>query len=315
MQNRAHADVRKQNTAQADMRTQDSAQADVRTRNRARANVHLQRVLRDITVPLAENLSTYGGSDLECLIESVNQGWTLSPFITVELFRLSNARNPHSSSRAIIDSSEFSVTSQGFDRPWSFSVIHSRSYIDPVLAAAKQDEEPGNSSERMPTPQTLRSRPRHQQRRRGGLSAGIRATLQTTLTSHDVNAKPLAARLGEPERPSLLSGSAAAPQSPPPSGSSHPGAIRSILFTDHEQFQALSPEIQPKVLAACAWLLLSEETQGRLNLKRRAKQAEVHARQAETSGLATAVRSMEDGDRKAIEFLQSVLLSDDDERD
>ncbi|OHE94860.1 hypothetical protein CORC01_09779 [Colletotrichum orchidophilum] len=285
------------------MRTQDSAQADV----------HLQRVLRDIIVPLAENLSTYGGSDRECLIESVNQGWTLSPFITVELFRLVeceeevNCENPdlivHGS---LAVSVRFEVT-----------LLPEAGLPPEFEAATKQDEEQGNSSERMPTPQALPSRPRPQQRRRGGLSAGIHATLQTTLTSHDVNAKPLAARLGEPERPSLLSGSAAAPQSPPPAGSSHPGheAIRSILFTDHEQFQALSPEIQQKVLAAFPWLVLSEETQGRLNLKRRAKQAEVHARQAETNWLATAIRSMEDGDRDAIEFLQSVLLSDDDERD
>ncbi|OHE90230.1 hypothetical protein CORC01_14472 [Colletotrichum orchidophilum] len=98
---------------------------------------------------------------------------------------------------------------------------------------------------------------------------------------------------GEPERPSSL--------------------IRgNSVYPVHRSFQAISPEIQPKVLAACAWLLLPEETQGRLNLKRRAKQAEVHARQAETNWLATAVRSMED---EAIEFLQSVLLSDDDERD
>ncbi|KAK0368068.1 hypothetical protein CLIM01_14577 [Colletotrichum limetticola] len=59
------------------------------------------------------------------------------------------------------------------------------------------------------------------------------------------------------QRPSFLGGSAAAP-----SASSHPGAghapsgaspletqhaaIQSILFTDHEQFEALSSEIQQK---------------------------------------------------------------------
>ncbi|KAK1712223.1 uncharacterized protein BDZ83DRAFT_656604 [Colletotrichum acutatum] len=135
----------------------------------------------------------------------------------------------------------------------------------------------------------------------------------------------------EPERSSSSDGSAAAPHSAPPSGSSHPGtsrasseassdetqheAIRSILFTDHEQFEALSSEMQQKVLEAFDWLLLSQETQDSLEAKRRAKQAEANARQAEADWLANAIRLMEDGDDDAIEFLQSVLLGDDDQRD
>ncbi|KAK0367658.1 hypothetical protein CLIM01_14986 [Colletotrichum limetticola] len=133
------------------------------------------------------------------------------------------------------------------------------------------------------------------------------------------------------QRPSLLSGSAASPQSAAPSVSSHPGAgrapsgassletqhaaIQSILFNDHEQFEALSSEIQQKVLAAFDWLLLSQETQDRLEAKRRAKQAEADARQAEADWLANAIRLIEDGDDDAIEFLQSVLLSHDNQCD
>ncbi|KAK1722902.1 uncharacterized protein BDZ83DRAFT_753927 [Colletotrichum acutatum] len=135
----------------------------------------------------------------------------------------------------------------------------------------------------------------------------------------------------EPERSSSSDGSAAAPHSAPLSGSSHPGtsrasseassdetqheAIRSILFTDHEQFEALSSEMQQKVLEAFDWLLLSQETQDSLETKRRAKQAEANARQAEADWLANAIRLMKDGDDDAIEFLQSVLLGDDDQRD
>ncbi|KXH60742.1 hypothetical protein CSAL01_09367 [Colletotrichum salicis] len=136
----------------------------------------------------------------------------------------------------------------------------------------------------------------------------------------------------EPERSSSSDGSAAAPHSAPPSGSSPPGqtgrasseasshetqheAIRSILFTDHEQFEALSSEMQQKVLRAFDWLLLSQETQDRLEAKRRAKQAEADARQAEADWLANAIRLIEDGDDDAIEFLQSVLLSHDNQCD
>ncbi|KAK1470221.1 hypothetical protein CTAM01_16900 [Colletotrichum tamarilloi] len=131
------------------------------------------------------------------------------------------------------------------------------------------------------------------------------------------------------QRPSFLSGSAASPQSAAPSVSSHPGAgrassgassletqhaaIQSILFTDHEQFEALSSEIQQKVLAAFDWLLLSPETQDSLGAKQRAKQAEANARQAEADWLAKAIRSIEEADQDAISFLHSVLLSDDGE--
>ncbi|EXF84619.1 hypothetical protein CFIO01_11755 [Colletotrichum fioriniae PJ7] len=135
----------------------------------------------------------------------------------------------------------------------------------------------------------------------------------------------------EPERSSSSDGSAAAPHSAPPSGSSPPGtgrasskasshetqheAIRSILFTDHEQFEALSSEMQQKVLGAFDRLLLSQGAQDRLEAKRRAKQAEANARQAEADWLANAIRLIEDGDDDAIEFLQSVLLSDNNQRD
>ncbi|KAK2778399.1 hypothetical protein CKAH01_11796 [Colletotrichum kahawae] len=84
----------------------------------------------------------------------------------------------------------------------------------------------------------------------------------------------------EPERSSSSDGSAAAPHSASLSGSSPPG-----------------------------------ETQDSLEAKRRAKQAETNARQAEADWLANAIRLMEDGDDDAIEFLQSVLLGDDDQRD
>lgn len=73
--------------------------------------------------------------------------------------------------------------------------------------------------------------------------------------------------------------------------------------------------MQQKVLRAFDWLLLSQETQDRLEAKRRAKQAEADARQAEADWLANAIRLIEDGDDDAIEFLQSVLLSHDNQCD
>ncbi|KAK0368014.1 hypothetical protein CLIM01_14629 [Colletotrichum limetticola] len=80
------------------------------------------------------------------------------------------------------------------------------------------------------------------------------------------------------QRPSFLSGSAASPQSAAPSVSTHSG-----------------------------------ETQDSLGAKRRAKQAEANARQAEADWEAKAIRSIEEADQDAISFLHSVLLSDDDE--
>ncbi|KAK1517371.1 hypothetical protein CABS01_16684 [Colletotrichum abscissum] len=126
------------------------------------------------------------------------------------------------------------------------------------------------------------------------------------------------------QRPSFLGGSAAAP-----SASSHPGAgrapsvasspetrhaaIRSTLFTDHEQFEALSSELQQNVLGAFDWLLLSQKRRDVLEVERRAKQAKANARQAEADWLAKAIRSIEEADQDAISFLRSVLLSDDGE--
>ncbi|KAK0370659.1 hypothetical protein CLIM01_11972 [Colletotrichum limetticola] len=130
------------------------------------------------------------------------------------------------------------------------------------------------------------------------------------------------------QRPSFLSGSAASPQSATPSVSrqqagrapsvaSSPetrhAAIRSTLFTDHEQFEALSSELQQNVLGAFDWLLLSQKRRDVLEVERRAKQAEANARQAEADWLAKAIRSIEEADQDAISFLRSVLLNDGDE--
>ncbi|KAK1973949.1 hypothetical protein LZ30DRAFT_440582 [Colletotrichum cereale] len=130
---------------------------------------------------------------------------------------------------------------------------------------------------------------------------------------------------GESECHSSFSGSGAPTQSAPPSGLSHlqrsdrapseapshqtqQEAIRSLLFTDHEQFEALSPEIQQNVLSAFDWLLFSQETQDSLEAKRRAKQAEA-------DWLAKAICSVAEADQDAVDFLQRVLLRNDNKRD
>ncbi|KAK2776646.1 hypothetical protein CKAH01_12296 [Colletotrichum kahawae] len=136
---------------------------------------------------------------------------------------------------------------------------------------------------------------------------------------------------GEPQRSSHSSASRIAPQSAPPSGSSQQSdraptdaplrrteqeIIRSLLFTDDEQFEALSPETQQKVLDMFASLSLFQQMQDSLEGQRRAKQAEATAKQAEADWLAGAIHVCEEAKRQAeeegIEFLHSVSLIDDD---
>ncbi|KAH0420273.1 hypothetical protein CcaCcLH18_14096 [Colletotrichum camelliae] len=92
--------------------------------------------------------------------------------------------------------------------------------------------------------------------------------------------------------------------------------IWSLLFTDDEQFEALSPETQQKVLGMFASLSLFQQMQDSLEGQRRAKQAEANAKQAEADWLAGAIHVCEDAKRQAeeegIEFLHSVSLIDDD---
>lgn len=92
-------------------------------------------------------------------------------------------------------------------------------------------------------------------------------------------------------------------------------AIRSLLFTNHDKFNSLSPEIQQQVLLAFDWLLRSQETQDSLQVERRAKQAEADARQAEADWLANAICFYEDRDLYVVDFLCNVFPSDDDAHD
>ncbi|KAH9225556.1 hypothetical protein K456DRAFT_43763 [Colletotrichum gloeosporioides 23] len=171
---------------------------------------------------------------------------------------------------------------------------------------------------------------------------------------------------GEPQRSSHSYASRIAPQLAPPSGSSQQSdcastdapprkteqeIIRSLLFTDDEQFEALSPETQQKVLDMFASLSLLKQMRDSLEGQRRAKQAEAHAKQAEAHAmqaeahamqaeanakqaeanakqaeanasqveadwLAGAIHVCEEAERQAdeegIEFLHSVSLIDDD---
>ncbi|KDN67954.1 hypothetical protein CSUB01_05825 [Colletotrichum sublineola] len=120
----------------------------------------------------------------------------------------------------------------------------------------------------------------------------------------------------EPESSSSCAESAVAPQSAPPSGLEPPTSIvpllafianiSSSLTVCH--FEVSSPEVQQKVLRAFDWLLLPQKTLESLEVKRRAKQAEADL-------LAKAIRSCEEADQEAVNFLHSVLLSNDDERD
>ncbi|KAK2756626.1 hypothetical protein CKAH01_17134 [Colletotrichum kahawae] len=151
---------------------------------------------------------------------------------------------------------------------------------------------------------------------------------------------------GEPQRSSHSYASRIAPQLAPPSGSSQQQSdcastdapphkteqeiIRSLLFTDDEQFEALSPETQQKILDMFASLSLFQQMRDSLKGQRRAKQAEAHAKQAEANAkqaeanasqveadwLAGAIHVCEEAERQAeeegIEFLHSVSLIDDD---
>ncbi|KAJ0327813.1 hypothetical protein COL922a_013394 [Colletotrichum nupharicola] len=136
---------------------------------------------------------------------------------------------------------------------------------------------------------------------------------------------------GEPQRPSQSSAYRVAPQLAPQSGSSQPSdraptdapprkteqdIIRSLLFTDDEQFEALSPETQQKVLEVFASLSLLQQVRDSLEGQQRAKQAEANASQAEADLLTGAIHVCEEAKQQAeeegIEFLHSVSLIDDD---
>ncbi|KAF4892399.1 hypothetical protein CGCVW01_v014243, partial [Colletotrichum viniferum] len=136
---------------------------------------------------------------------------------------------------------------------------------------------------------------------------------------------------GEPQHSSHSSASGVAPHLAPPS---HPSQksdraptdaplrrteqeiIWSLLFTDNEQFEALSSETQQKVLDIFASLSLFQRIQDSLQGQRRAKQAEANAKQAEANCLAGAIHICEEAKQQAeeegIKFLHSVSLIDDD---